>query len=129
MRDRTAKLLGPDRARSSTTASRPTADIAPTSSTRPVAEWFNRQLHFPNWTEADRAHPETHICEWAEKNHVFVDKAYATELREGGTRAVGAAFPAVPHAGMNALPLDRWRRDRNLYIYETWVKNAQGLIH
>ena len=49
--------------------------------------------------------PETHILEWAEKGGVFIDKPYATELREGGTRALGTDIPAVPHDEMNALPL------------------------
>jgi hypothetical protein len=72
--------------------------------------------------------PETHILEWAEKNNVVMDRAYATELREGGTRALGTGVPAVPHDDMNALPVARWNRDKDLYVYETWVKNAQALL-
>jgi hypothetical protein len=29
---------------------------------------------------------------------------------------------------MNALPLDRWQREKDKYVYETWVKNAQALL-
>ena len=68
--------------------------------------------------------PETHILEWAEKNGVFIDKPYATELREGGTRALGTGVPAVAHHRLNALPEDVWRRDTEKYVYETWVKAA-----
>ena len=91
--------------------------------TRPAALWLQQRLHF--------AHPmdqlgETHISEWAEKNHVPVDKLYATELREGGTRAMGTGIPALPHDDMNALPVDRWDRDKQKYVYETWLKEAKS---
>ena len=70
--------------------------------------------------------PETHISKWAWRNHVTIDPAYATELREGGTAALGSGIPAVPHDAMNSLPRERWERDKNLYVYETWVKNAKA---
>lgn len=97
--------------------------------TRPAALWLQKHLDFPNWTEASiAAMPETHILEWAGKNHVYMEKQYATELREGGTRALGTGVPGVPHDDMNALPLARWNRDKDLYVYETWVKNSQALL-
>ena len=70
--------------------------------------------------------PETHILEWASRGDVFIDKQYATELREGGTRALGNDIPAVPHDEMNALPAARWNRDKELYVYETWLKEAKA---
>jgi hypothetical protein len=98
--------------------------------TRPAALWLHARLKFPNWTPASiAAMPETHILEWAEKNPVFIDKLYATELSEGGTRALGAGFPAIPHDDMNALPLDTWQREKEKYVYETWLKNAQAAVN
>jgi len=95
--------------------------------TRPAALWLQKHLHFPNWTESSiAAMPETHILEWAGKGHVVIDKLYATELREGGTRALGTGFPAIPHDDMNALPVERWNRDKDLYVYETWLKEAKA---
>jgi dienelactone hydrolase len=95
--------------------------------TRPVALWLEQRLDFPNWTAGRIAKmPETHILEWAEKNGVFIDKAYATELREGGTQALGTGVPAVLHDLLNALPEDVWQRDKEKYVYETWVKAAQA---
>ena len=97
--------------------------------TRPVALWLQKRLHFANWTEESIARmPETHISEWAEKGGVFLDKAYATELREGGTRALGTGIPAVPHDALNTLPLEQWQREKDKYVYETWVRNAQALL-
>jgi dienelactone hydrolase len=97
--------------------------------TRPVALWLQKRLHFPDWTAESIARmPETRISEWAEKGGVFIDKAYATELREGGTRALGSGVPAVPHDLLNALPAERWQREKDKYVYETWLKNAQALL-
>ena len=110
-------------------ASRKGPGTARTFVTRPVALWLEKHLSFPNWTAESIARmPETHILEWAEKGGVFIDKPYATELREGGTRALGTDIPAVPHDDMNALPLARWNREKDKYVYETWVKNARALL-
>ena len=93
--------------------------------TRSAALWLEKRLDFPNWTpESIATMPDTHILEWAEKNGVVMDKLYATELREGGTRALGTGVPPVPHDRLNALPADRWQRDKQKYVYETWVKAA-----
>lgn len=96
--------------------------------TRPAALWLQKHLNFPNLTAASiAAMPETHILEWAGTYNVFIDKLYATELREGGTRALGAGILPVPHDAMNALPADVWNRDKDKYVYETWVKEAKAL--
>jgi hypothetical protein len=93
--------------------------------TRQAALWLHERLRFPNWTATGiAAMPETHILEWAEKNHVAMNRLYATELREGGTRALGAGLPAVPHDDMNALPLETWQREKEKYVYESWLKEA-----
>jgi dienelactone hydrolase len=94
--------------------------------TRPAALWLEQRLHF--------AHPmdklgETHISEWAAANNVFVDQQYATELREGGTRALGTNIPAVPHDDMSALPRDVWEKNKGRYVYESWLKEAQLLVN
>ena len=97
--------------------------------TRPAALWLENHLHFPFWTATSIAKmPQTHIMEWAEDNGVKIEKLYAIELREGGTQALGAQIPAVPHELMDALPRDRWERDKEAYIYETWVKNAKAAL-
>jgi hypothetical protein len=97
--------------------------------TRPVALWLEKRLDFPNWTaEGIAKMPETHIQEWAEKNGVFLDRRYATEQREGGTRALGTGVPAVAHDSLNALPEDVWQREKEKYVYETWVKAARARV-
>jgi hypothetical protein len=69
---------------------------------------------------------ETHILEWAEKNGVSMDKQYASELREGGTRALGSGVPAVAHDLLNSLPEDRWQAEKGKYVYESWVTAAKA---
>ena len=97
--------------------------------TRPVALWLEQRLSFPNWTaEAIEKMPETHILDWAEKNAVLIDKPYATELREGGTRALGTGVPAVAHDLLNTLPEDVWQRYKEKYVYESWVKAARARV-
>jgi dienelactone hydrolase len=95
--------------------------------TRQAVLWLQQHLNFPNWTAATIASmPQTHILDWIAGKQVVIDKAYATELREGGTLALGAGFPAIPHDDMNALPKAQWERDKDKYIYETWLKEAQS---
>jgi hypothetical protein len=97
--------------------------------TRPAALWLQNRLGFPNWTAESIAQmPQTHIGEWAARNRVVIDRLYSTELREDGTEALGTGIPALPHDLLNALPRDRWERDKDLYVYETWLKNAKALV-
>jgi hypothetical protein len=97
--------------------------------TRPAALWLEKHLNFPNWTaESIAKMPETHILDWVGKTHALIDNLYATELREGGTMALGKDFPAVPHDEMNALPVDRWEREKDKYVYESWLKAALARV-
>ena len=59
---------------------------------------------------------------------MFIEKAYATELREGGTQALGTGVPAVAHDRLNALPPAQWGRDKDGYVYETWVREAKAKL-
>jgi dienelactone hydrolase len=107
----------------------PGAGHRPYFLTRPAALWLERRLHFPNWTAADIAKmPETHISEWAQQQNVFVDRLYATELREGGTRALGTGIPGVARESLSALPPDRWEREKEQFVYETWIAKAKALV-
>jgi dienelactone hydrolase len=107
----------------------PGAGHRPYFLTRPAALWLERRLHFPNWTADEIAKmPETHISEWAQQQNVFVDRLYATELREGGTRALGTGVPGIARESLNALPPDRWEREKDRFVYETWIAKAKALV-
>jgi dienelactone hydrolase len=97
--------------------------------TKPPAVWLARHLGFASWTTAQiEAMGETHISEWATANHVVMDKSYATELREGGTMALGTGVPGVRHDSLNALPEDQWGREKDRYVYESWVRAAAATV-
>jgi dienelactone hydrolase len=97
--------------------------------TRPVAQWLARQLRFPNWTEAEIARlPETHVGEWARREHVYIEPVYNTEIREAGTRALGSGIPGIARERLNAVPLDEWTRHKDQFIYESWIAKAKALV-
>jgi dienelactone hydrolase len=97
--------------------------------TRPVALWLQRQLHFPKWTEKKIARmAETHIGEWARREHVSIEAAYDTEVREAGVRALGSGIPGLTREQLTAVPVAEWERTKDRYIYETWIEQARALV-
>lgn len=107
----------------------PGAGHRPYFVTRPVAQWLERQLDFPQWTAASIAEmPETHIGEWARENDVFIEPAYDTEIREAGVRALGSGIPGVRREQLHAVPAGEWRRDKDRYVYEAWIAHARELV-
>ncbi len=96
--------------------------------TRPVAAWLQKQLHFPNWTDAQvAAMPETHISEWVKGRHVPVDEQYATELMEGGTMALGRDIPAMKRDQLTVFSAGDWQAQKDKLVLETWWKQAKAL--
>jgi hypothetical protein len=107
----------------------PGAGHRPYFVTRPVALWLGRQLRFPNWTEEEIANmPVTHIGEWSRQQNVYIEPVYATELREAGIRALGSGIPGVAREQLNAVPLEEWKRDRDQFVYESWIAKAKALV-
>src|SRR3954453_5170996 len=99
----------------------PGAGHRPYFVTRPVALWLQEQMHFPNWTKADLANlPETHIGEWAKREHGFIEPAYDTEVREAGVRALGSGIPGLTRQQLTSVPLAEWEQHRDLFVYEKW---------
>jgi dienelactone hydrolase len=93
--------------------------------TRPVAEWLNRQLHFPNWQAI--AAKETKISDWAGSNHVPMDRLYATEHREGGTMALGANVLYMPREKLNVLPEIDWEKRKSDFVLEAWFAHVRAV--
>lgn len=91
--------------------------------TRPVAEWLNTQLHFPNWNAI--ANDQTKISDWAAANNVPVDKTYATEHRETGTIALGKNIPYISPEKLNVLPESEWIKQKNEFVLESWFDHVQ----
>lgn len=108
-------------------------DYVPAGGHRPyfvtlvAARWLEKHLDFANWTPGSIARmPETHIGDWAARNKISIPAAFSSELREGGTLAAGKDIPAIARKLLNALPPERWERDKEKYVYESWLKEARA---
>jgi dienelactone hydrolase len=107
----------------------PGASHRPFFVSEPVALWLERQLDFPNWTEASiRQMEKTHIGTWAKANGVELDPLYATEEREAGTRALGAKVPALTREQLSVFPAQEWQRRKSQMIHETWLEHARAAL-
>jgi dienelactone hydrolase len=107
----------------------PGAGHRPYFVTRPVALWLQRQLRFPNWLEEKITRlPETQIGEWAGREHVFIEAAYNTAVREAGVHALGSGIPGLTRAQLTAVPLAEWEQTKDRFIYEKWIEQARALV-
>ncbi|HWB85348.1 MAG TPA: alpha/beta fold hydrolase [Bryobacteraceae bacterium] len=125
LQHRTSELLGGS-GHVFETGFEPDAGHRPWFVTKPAGLWLEQHLHFPNWTESSvRAMPVTHISEWAQANHVTIDKEYATEIREGGERALGEHVPALTRDQLSVFTPAQWEKQKNRMTYEAWLAAAQ----
>ena len=94
--------------------------------TRPVALWLEQKLDFPNWTESEiQSMPETHISVWARENGVELEPFYASELREGGVRALGAGVRALSRQQLSVFTELEWNAQKESLVFENWVRAAK----
>jgi dienelactone hydrolase len=91
--------------------------------TRPVGEWLNAKLSFPNWKAVAG---ETHISDWAKANGVLMDRSYADEHREGGTIALGKDVPLLAPEKLNVLPAAEWAKQKDRFVLEKWLETVQA---
>jgi hypothetical protein len=97
--------------------------------TRPAAMWLERHLDFPAWTLDDIALlPTTHISAWARREDVEMDPGYASEHREGGTRALGRFVPGLPRAKLSVFSPEQWQQEKDRLIIDAWVRHALSAI-
>jgi dienelactone hydrolase len=97
--------------------------------TKPVALWLQEKLNFPNWTKKQvQAMPETHLSEWAVRNHLETTVTPAYEHGAGGTMALGNDIPAVSRDTLFAIPEALWKANQGVYSYESWVEHAQAAL-
>ena len=94
--------------------------------TRPVALWLERTLDLPNWTEASiAAMPQTRIGDWATERGVEMDRLYATEVRESGTRALGEAVPAPSREQLCVYNPADWDARKGILTLDHWVQHVR----
>jgi pimeloyl-ACP methyl ester carboxylesterase len=105
----------------------PGAGHRPNFVTRPAALWLQRQLHFPNWTEADiLSFDEVHIGEWSAKTGAHIGQRFQTELSEAGVHALTTNVPNVPREELQAVPIGEWQRHKDDFVWESWVTRARA---
>ncbi len=92
--------------------------------TKPVAQWLNVKLHFPNWQAI--SNPESKIGSWADANHVPMDKLYATEHREAGTLALGKNIPYIDRDRLDVVPEATWEKHKADFILESWFDRVNA---
>ena len=97
--------------------------------TKPVVLWLEDKLDFPAWTRADiEAMPETHIAAWARERNVAMDTLYATEHREGGTRALGAGVPALSRDQLSVFAPEEWQRRKDRLVHDAWLRETRAQV-
>ena len=95
---------------------------------KPAVLWLERQLHFPNWSEAAiRALPVTHISEWAVANHIIADGTYMNEEREGGTLAIGADVPGYKREDLSVFTPAEWEQHKAELTFTAWTAAARAV--
>ena len=93
--------------------------------TRPVAQWLERHLDFPNWSAADiDALPQTTISEWTAAHAISMDKLYATDHREGGTLALLTDVPGYQRDDLAVFSEVEWQAQKDRMILESWLARA-----
>ncbi|HEY3840720.1 MAG TPA: prolyl oligopeptidase family serine peptidase [Bryobacteraceae bacterium] len=107
----------------------PNAGHRPYFVTRPVALWLQKQMQFPQWTpDVIASMPETHVGEWARREHVYIEPAYDTEVREAGIHALGSGIPGLTREQLTAVPLAQWEREKDRFVYEKWIEHAREAV-
>jgi Prolyl oligopeptidase family len=95
--------------------------------TKPAALWLERQMHFPNWTEASiNVMGEVHVSEWANQTGAHIGTSFANERSEGGVHALAADVPSLPREQLQAVPTTEWEQHKDDFIWESWVERARA---
>jgi hypothetical protein len=126
MRDRAAVLHGSSTGLFDIGFAPAPASHRPYFVTRPVVEWLEKQIDFPNWSsESIRSMPEVRIGDWATQHEVPIDKPYDTDEREAGTRALDVGVPGYSRDTLNALSRDDWDIQKRQLIIDDWLEAAR----
>jgi len=126
LRERTAQLTG-THDRIFETYWFPGTGHRPNFVTRPVTLWLNAQLHFPNWTpDSINALSEVKVSEWAASTGAHVGQQFQTELSEYGMHALDTTVPNVPRDQLQAVPDADWQKEKDDFIWQSWVTRASA---
>ena len=103
----------------------PGASHRPSWMTRTAADWLDRQLHFPNWSQSsiDKM-PVTYIRDWASSVGYPLTKSYAREDRDAGIQAVSADVPVLTANDTDVLSRSAWDLLKSEFVYASWLQRA-----
>lgn len=91
-----------------------------------VAEAVTYTTQLGSRVPAIRTLPETHIGDWAKRTGMAMDKLYATEEREGGTRAIAEDVPGIAREGWSVFTAAEWEERRAELSFEGWTQRARA---
>lgn len=77
------------------------------------------------WTSSIAAMAEAPIGEGAERTGCPMDKLYATEEREGDTRANGGEVPGIAREALSVFSREEWTSAKQATMFEAWVVAAR----
>jgi dienelactone hydrolase len=93
--------------------------------TRRGALWLEQQLNFPNWTVAKiNAMGVIRVGDWSKATGAHINHGFEAEEREGGILALNANVPNIPRADLQAIPNAIWQREKDNFVWESWVHHA-----
>jgi hypothetical protein len=95
--------------------------------TRTAAEWLDRQLHFPKWSEAsiDKM-PVVSIRDWAASVGYPLTKSSAREDRDAGIQALAAHVPKLTATDTDVLKRPAWDLLKSEFVYASWLERANA---
>jgi dienelactone hydrolase len=97
----------------------------PSFMNRDAALWLNKQLHFPNWTDAQiNAFPTIRAADWVTQTGVRISRGYIVEQKEGGILALDLHLPGLAREQLTAVPEAEWQKDPTLYTLPGWIPHA-----
>jgi hypothetical protein len=69
--------------------------------------------------------PQTRIGDWAQQRGAELDRLYATEAREAGTRALGDAVPVLTREQLSVFSPEEWNAKKSKLTIDHWVRHAR----
>jgi len=103
----------------------PGASHRPSWITRVAAEWLNRQLDFPNWSQsAIAALPVTTIRDWGAKVGYTFNKSSERDDHDAGIVAIAGDVPLMTSAQTDILGRPGWELLKSDFIYSSWVERS-----
>jgi dienelactone hydrolase len=108
----------------------PGASHRPNWMTRVAAEWLDKNLRFPNWSQSPgdsiAALPVESMQVWAERVGYPLNKSSSREDRDAGLSIIAGDVPLLSQDQLSILSAAEWERRKNDFVYSTWIARAEA---